>query len=98
MKSPKVRGEAAFALGQTFDPKAFSALNSALSFEQDKNVKLRLLEALGKTADRDISRLLESPIQGGSLADQKVATIAAAILSYRGYPPYENKCCYRIRF
>ena len=89
-KSPRVRGEAAFALGQTFDPKAFSSLNSAFSFEQDKNVKLRLLEALGKTADRDISRLLESPIQGGSLADQKVATIAAAILSYRGYPPYET--------
>jgi len=89
-KNVKVRSEAAFALGQTFSPKAFSALNSATSFEKNKEVKTRLIEALGKTADRDISRLLEGNIQSGDPEYQKVATIAAAILSYRGYPPYET--------
>jgi cyclophilin family peptidyl-prolyl cis-trans isomerase/HEAT repeat protein len=88
-KSVKVRKEAAFALGQTFSPKSFPALNSAISFEEDKKVKTQLLEALGKTADQDLSRLLESYIQGGDPDYQQVAAITAAILSYRGYPPYE---------
>ena len=42
-KNVKVRSEAAFALGQTFSPKAFSALNSATSFEKDKDVKKYLI-------------------------------------------------------
>jgi cyclophilin family peptidyl-prolyl cis-trans isomerase/HEAT repeat protein len=89
-KSVMVRKEAAFALGQTFSLKAFSALNSAISFEENKEVKILLLEALGKTANKDLSHLLESYTQGSDPDYQQSAAIASGILSYRGYPPYET--------
>ena len=89
-KKVKVRREAAFALGQTFSPKAFSPLNSAISFEGDKEVKILLIEALGKTADKDLSPLLENYIQGSDPDYQQSAVITCGILSYRGNPPYET--------
>jgi cyclophilin family peptidyl-prolyl cis-trans isomerase/HEAT repeat protein len=89
-KNVKVRKEAAFALGQTFSPKAFSALNSAIPFEEDKEVKTLLIEALGKTADVDLSHLLGTYIRGSDPEYQKSAVLASGILSYRGHPPYET--------
>ncbi len=47
-KDPKMRSDAAMALGWTGDPSVITDMNLQLKDEEDKNVRIRILEAVGR--------------------------------------------------
>jgi len=67
---PSVRADAAFALGQLLDPDFGPILVGAFRREDDPNVRVRLLEAIGKAGDM---RVVE-PLLGLELSEDEEAS------------------------
>lgn len=89
-KSAVVRKEAVFALGQFFNTKVEEVLKSAAPFEKDRTVRAAFIEALGKCGTRAIAPMMQDFIESSIPEYEKNSAIACGILSYRGYPPYDN--------
>ncbi len=71
---PSVRRDAAFALGQLWDPRFGSTLLGALAEESKREVRHRLLEALGKVGDeRTMERLVALDLPVEESADRYLA-------------------------
>ncbi|MEJ2636222.1 MAG: HEAT repeat domain-containing protein [Calditrichia bacterium] len=87
LKDPdvKVRGEAAFAMGQFFSPNAEPPLLNALDSEKNPGVKSRLIEALGKTGTEKSFPVLENLLNSQVPDDEKNAALSWGLISYRGY-------------
>ncbi len=81
---PGVRAEAVFALGQFFNPRVESYLIDALRSESNKPVRVRVVEALGKSGATQNLILLRDFIESADPEYQKAAAIASGILAYRG--------------
>lgn len=88
-EDPRVRSEAVFALGQLFSPEAENYLIEALHTETDKEVRLKAIEALGKSGTNKNPDIFRSFIDGGDRDYQKAAAVACAMLAYRGYHPHQ---------
>jgi cyclophilin family peptidyl-prolyl cis-trans isomerase/HEAT repeat protein len=69
-----VRADAAFALGQATDSTSEGALLTALRAEQDRTVRARLMEALGRTGGRtSLTALAAMPVSNGERPAQALA-------------------------
>jgi len=85
-EDPEVRSAAVFALGQLFSPIAESYLIEALKTEMDKNIRIKIIEALGKSGTNKNPRILQDFIESADPEYQKAAALACGMLAYRGYP------------
>ena len=85
---PTVRSAAVFALGQLFSPIAESYLVEALKTEMDKDIRIKIIEALGKSGTNKNPRTLQDFIESGDHEYQRAAALACGMLAYRGYPVF----------
>lgn len=83
-----VRSAAVFALGQLFSPIAESYLVEALITEMDKNIRIKIIEALGKSGTNKNFRTLQDFIESMDPDYQKATALASGMLAYRGYPVF----------
>jgi peptidylprolyl isomerase len=83
-----VRYAAIFALGQLFSPQAEPYLANALLSEADKENRLAIIEALGKSGANRNPNLLKDFVESSDPEYQKESAIACGVLAYRGYHPH----------
>jgi cyclophilin family peptidyl-prolyl cis-trans isomerase len=85
-KKEQVRTEAAFAVGQLRDPAAEPVIRKALEKEKNEDVRLRLLEALGKCGTEESIPYLTELMQASKGAETHEATLALGIMAIRRVP------------
>ena len=83
-----VRYAAIFALGQLFSPQAEQYLIDALISEANKQNRLAIIEALGKSGTNKNPDVLKDFVDSSDPEYQKESAIACGILAYRGYHPH----------
>lgn len=88
-KNDSVRYKAAFAIGQFFSTKAEEPVLSFLPYEKNTFIRYKLTEALGKVGSTKSFPLIRNAIESNDPLMQQTGAIGFAMLSYRGYPPYE---------
>ncbi len=85
-----VREAAAFALGQLFSPVAEDYLLGAIPSESSQSVRLKIIEALGKSGTENSFSVLKDYLESNNSSYEAFASISCGILAYRDYPPYNN--------
>jgi len=85
-----VREAAAFALGQLFSSVAEDYLLDAIQSEPSERVRLKIVEALGKSGTENCFPILRDFLDSGKSTYEAYASIACGLLAYRDYPPYNN--------
>lgn len=88
-EDPGVRAAAAFALGQLFSPVAENYLTDALQVETDKSIRLKIIDAYGKTGTGKNLNPLRDFSDSGDKDYLKSFALAYGMLAYRGYPPLQ---------
>lgn len=88
-EDPAVRAAAAFALGQLFSPVAENYLADALRVETDKSIRLKIIDAYGKTGSGKNLNPLRDFSDSGDKDYLKSFALAYGMLAYRGYPPLQ---------
>ncbi|MGH1364450.1 MAG: peptidylprolyl isomerase [Calditrichia bacterium] len=78
-----VRAAAAFALGQMQSPKAAKHLSEALQSERDENLRVLMIEGLGKSGDERQTLQLRDYLESTIKPYQVAAATAAGVLAYR---------------
>lgn len=86
-KDFRVRNAAAFALGELFIPSVVENLKSALEKEQNKETRLKLIRALGKSETAERPPWLMKYIESSDPDLQNAAALAAGVMAYRGHYP-----------
>ena len=89
-KDQHVREVAAFALGQLFSPIAEDYLLDAIQSEPSESVRLKIIEALGKSGTENCFSILRDYLQSNKPSYEEFASISCGLLAYRDYPPYNN--------
>lgn len=85
-----VRQAAAFALGELFSPVAEDYLLDALQSESAESVRLKIIEALGKSGTETCFPILKDFLESDNSSYEAYASIACGLLAYRDYPPYNT--------
>jgi cyclophilin family peptidyl-prolyl cis-trans isomerase len=85
-----VREAAAFALGQLFSPVAEDYLLGAIPSESSESVRLKIIEALGKSGTENSFSVLKDYLESNNSSYEAIASISCGLLAYRDYPPYNN--------
>lgn len=88
-EDPAIRAAAAFALGQLFSPIAENYLADALRVETDKSIRLKIIEAYGKTGTGTNLNPLRDFSDSGDQDYLQSFILAYGMLAYRGYPPLQ---------
>lgn len=88
-ESPLVRKAAAWALGEYFSPIAEQPVLDAVRIENNHEVKIALIEALGKVGTDKTYLYLRDFVESKDLDEERTASIACGIMAYRGYVPYK---------
>lgn len=88
-EDPAVRAAAAFALGQLFSPVAENYLADALRVETDKSIRLKIIDAYGKTGTAKNLNPLRDFSDSGDKDYLRSFALAYGMLAYRGYPPLQ---------
>ncbi len=83
----EVRANSAFALGQLFSPDVESYILDFLKHETDKDVRLLLIDALGKSGTKKSFLKLQDFLEGTDPEYLKAVTVAHSNLARRGYFP-----------
>ena len=81
----EVRANSAFALGQLFSPDVESYILDFLKHETDKDVRLLLIDALGKSGTEKSFLKLQDFLEGTDEEYLKAVTVAHGNLARRGY-------------
>lgn len=85
-KNESVREEAAFDLGQLFDPSAEAALVNAWKEEKSPRVRRALIEALGKCGTESAALPILTDVLGGDDTDMAAqAAMALGIMAYQDF-------------
>ncbi len=85
----RVRYAAIFALGQLFSPEAEPYLTEALLTEADKENRLAIITALGKTSSNKNPDVLKDFVESSDPEYQQESAIACGVMAYRGYHPHQ---------
>lgn len=85
---PAVRSAAVFALGQLFTRSVENYLVEALKSETDKNIRIKIIEALGKSGSNQNHHTMQDFVESMDADYQIPAALACGMLAYRGYPLY----------
>lgn len=85
----RVRYAAIFALGQLFAPEAEPYLTDALLKEADKENRLAIITALGKTSTNKNPDILKDFVESSDPEYQQESAIASGVMAYRGYHPHQ---------
>lgn len=84
----RVRAAAAFSMGQLFSPSVEDFLMEGLRRESDDAVRVKLIEALGKSGTGKNVVPLRDFLESNNAEFRKSAALACGMLAYRNYPPY----------
>ncbi len=88
--SPLVRNEAAFAIGQFFNPAAEQPTLDALDLEKNPTIITRLIESIGKVGtQKSFNRMLDF-IESLNPEYEKAVMITSGLMAYRGHSPIRN--------
>ncbi len=86
-EDPRVRAAAAFGLGQLFSTTAENYILDGLRNESNKEIRIKLIEALGKSGSNKNVFPLRDFIESSDQEYQKAAAVACGMLAYRRFPP-----------
>jgi cyclophilin family peptidyl-prolyl cis-trans isomerase/HEAT repeat protein len=84
-EDPRIRSAAVFALGQMFSLRAENYLAEALRSETDKDIRIKIVEAIGKSGSNNVPRTLQDFLESMDPEYQKATALALGMLAYRGH-------------
>jgi peptidylprolyl isomerase len=87
-EDPRIRSVAVFALGQMFSPTAENYLSEALRSETDKNIRIKIVEAIGKSGSNKTPRTLQDFLESMDPEYQKATALALGMLAFQGQPVF----------